>query len=250
MNKTNHQCHVKHGMSKKSEYRIWLNMKYRCNNPNASNYFGYGGRGIKVCPRWMESFENFWEDMGERPTKKHSIHRINNDGNYEPSNCKWATKKEQARDKRDSRMIPYKGQIKCLAQWADEFNLPYSVVITRIDHMGWDIHRALTEPVNIAKVFILGDNSYTVEELAQKYKISDSLIYTRLKNGENIEEAVRPSRKSRNHTYNNKSLTVKEWAKESGINHNLLKYRLKMGYSLEKALTTPVKIYNRDHNGK
>lgn len=89
-----------HDKSKSSEWGIWNGMKQRCSNPNADNYSYYGGRGIKVCDRWFNSFENFLDDIGQRPSMKHSIDRINNDGNYEPSNCRWATKSEQRKNQR------------------------------------------------------------------------------------------------------------------------------------------------------
>lgn len=87
----------KHGLSRTPENQVWRDMKQRCNNPNAQRYDRYGGRGIKVCERW-ETFKNFYEDMGQRPGKGYSIERINNDGNYEPGNCKWATRAEQSRN--------------------------------------------------------------------------------------------------------------------------------------------------------
>jgi hypothetical protein len=87
-------------MYNSSEFRTWVNIKQRCYNINTPYYINYGERGIKVCNRWLESFENFYEDMGPKPTPYHSIDRINNDGNYEPSNCKWATKKEQQNNTR------------------------------------------------------------------------------------------------------------------------------------------------------
>lgn len=91
-----------HGKRQSGEYRIWCAMKTRCGNPNSDNYVNYGARGISVCSRWSENFDAFLADMGQKPSPGHSIDRINNDGNYEPSNCRWATAKEQAANTRRS----------------------------------------------------------------------------------------------------------------------------------------------------
>ncbi|KIL42064.1 hypothetical protein SD70_02450 [Gordoniibacillus kamchatkensis] len=93
---------TKHGLSKenRAEYATWIRMKERCFNKNNHRFKEYGARGITVCDRWKESFENFLQDMGKKPSSKHSIDRKNNDGNYEPSNCKWSIQTEQTRNQR------------------------------------------------------------------------------------------------------------------------------------------------------
>jgi len=93
-------ANVKHGLAGTLLYMTWRGIKARCNNPNHKSYANYGGRGIRVCDRWSASFEAFCADMGAKPTPAHSIDRINNDGDYEPSNCRWATPSEQETNKR------------------------------------------------------------------------------------------------------------------------------------------------------
>jgi hypothetical protein len=98
-----HKLLLRHGMSKSYLHNIWRKMKYRCFNTSDAAYNDYGGRGITVCERWR-TFENFYADMGERPGPDYSLDRINNDGNYEPGNCRWATRSEQMLNKRKKKV--------------------------------------------------------------------------------------------------------------------------------------------------
>ena len=128
------------------EWSSWQKMKSRCYNPNNNRYGHYGKRGIKVCERWLNSFENFVADMGKRPSEKHSLDRIDVNGNYEPNNCRWADDDTQANNKRTNIVIGYKGVSKTATQWAKEYNMGLYTLLNRVRN-GWDIDRALNQPV-------------------------------------------------------------------------------------------------------
>lgn len=114
------------------EYRNWHNMKNRCLNQNIPEYKWYGARGIRVCDRWLNSFENFLADMGTRPSPKHSIDRIDNNGNYCPENCRWATQKQQSRNTRNNRKITINGICKTVAEWAEIVGMKQNSLLYRI----------------------------------------------------------------------------------------------------------------------
>lgn len=116
-----------HGLRNTPEYNIWNAMKLRCHNPNSTGYYKYGARGIEVCERWRDSFAAFYEDMGPRPSPKHSVEREDNDGNYEPNNCRWATPDEQANNQR--RTVHING--KTIADIARETGLSRKTIETR-----------------------------------------------------------------------------------------------------------------------
>jgi hypothetical protein len=135
-----------HGRSGEGIYIIWQKMIERCHKPDNPAYDRYGGRGIYVCDRWRESFENFLEDMGERPSLEHSIDRKENDGPYCKDNCRWATDTEQARNTRRNHYLTYNGRTMAISAWAEEIGLTTDTLNGRI-YRGWDVHRALTEPL-------------------------------------------------------------------------------------------------------
>lgn len=121
-----------HGQKRTQEYQVWRNMKLRCSTPSAQGYEHYGGRGIKVCTKWASSFEAFIADMGLKPSRVHSIDRIDPDGDYTPENCKWSTKSEQARNTRNA--LRFNG--KHLAQIAEETCAPYATLYYRLKKYG------------------------------------------------------------------------------------------------------------------
>lgn len=118
------QNNTTHGKSKMKEYKHWMYLKGRCNNPNTKCFHRYGGRGIKVCKRWVDSFDNFLLDMGLMPTPKHSVERVNNNKGYMPQNCVWATTKQQAENTSKTIKVRYKGEVQLMAYWAKKFGMP------------------------------------------------------------------------------------------------------------------------------
>lgn len=135
---------VRHGMSNTSEYEIWCRMQARCYNANCQDYPNYGGRGISVCDRWRLSFEEFFRDMGSRPSSEHSLDRIDSNGNYNPDNCRWATRRQQARNKRNTRKLQFQGKTQSVQDWAEELGLKPAIIHRRL-HDGWSVKRALSE---------------------------------------------------------------------------------------------------------
>lgn len=123
---------TKHGMADTSSHVAWSSMRQRCTTETHKQYHNYGGRGIKVCDRWMDSYENFLSDMGIRPTKKHSLDRIDNNGDYTPDNCRWATSEQQLNNRRVSRFIELDGIKLTVAQWSRKLNITESKIHHRL----------------------------------------------------------------------------------------------------------------------
>ena len=134
-----------HGMSGTPEHRTWKKMRERCHNPNHKYYHNYGGRGVTICEAW-DDFTTFFADMGERPSAKHSIDRIENDKGYCRNNCKWSTRKEQSNNRRSNRYLTYKGETLNITQWTQKLGLKRATLFTRM-YLGWSVDEAIETPV-------------------------------------------------------------------------------------------------------
>lgn len=149
------KANTKHGYAGTPTYSSWTEMVRRCTNPRCINYREYGGRGIQVCERWV-AFENFLADMGERPAGT-TIDRIDNEGNYEPGNCRWATRSQQDSNRRDNVKVTHDGKTLTLMEWAKRYSLKYSTLQQRHSlgehppHLfrPADIHANRREPVRL-----------------------------------------------------------------------------------------------------
>lgn len=131
---------------KTPEYRAWSKIKERCFKPHHPSYTDYGGRGISMCARWRGSFPAFLADVGPRPSPAHSIDRIDNDGHYEPGNCRWATRSQQVRNSRHARRLTFGGETRTICEWADRLGLKLNTITDRL-RKGWQVEEALGRPV-------------------------------------------------------------------------------------------------------
>lgn len=137
-----------HNQSNTPEYRAWTNMKYRCNTPSCNLYPYYGGRGITVCDEWQQSFAAFLKHIGPRPSPRHSLDRIDNNGDYRPGNVRWATRYQQCRNRRSSRLLTIGGRTMSAIEWAEAVNLPIRTLRSRL-RLNWSLEYILS-PVRAA----------------------------------------------------------------------------------------------------
>lgn len=184
-------------------YGIWKSMWHRCNNPRNHAFHNYGGRGINLCERW-HTFSNFVEDMDNRPTRHHTIDRIDNNRGYSPENCQWATRKEQGNNTRLNHHLTYQGRTHTITQWAEEFDIPASRVLTRL-RAGWDIEDVLFKPP--------------------------------LTPSESAKRAHNP--RKRFLVFNGESRSISEWAKELQMSRIKIVKRLRRGWTVNETLSRP-----------
>lgn len=133
-----------------SEYYTWWNMRRRCIEKKNSRYSSYGGRGITTCKRWLNSFENFFNDMGKKPFRRASLDRIDNDRGYTPSNCRWTSQNIQANNTRANHFLEVDGVKKTLSEWEKHSGIKQNTIWYRLHH-GWDKKEAITRPVGLGK---------------------------------------------------------------------------------------------------
>ncbi len=184
---------TKHGHARKSKksrtYYAWRSMRARCYNKNDEGYPDYGGRGIKVCERWMNSFENFLTDMGAVPVGL-SLHRVDNDLGYSPDNCIWATKDVQHRAMRSNVKLTYNGKTQCVMDWAGEVGLPWGLLYKRVK-AGWDATRTLTTPPGQKpKPLTLNGKTQSRIDWANDLGISVHTIVSRIHMGWPVEKIL------------------------------------------------------------
>lgn len=172
----------KHGLSKTPEYASWLGARSRATNPDDPGWENYGGRGITMCQRWLDSFEAFLEDMGQKPTPMHTLDRIDNDGPYAPENCRWADKKQQGRNRRSNRLIAYQGQTYPLVELAERLGLTWVTLGSRID-AGWPESEwsKPARPTNVRVDFMGRD--VCVSDLAREFGLERRTLMKRIRTG-------------------------------------------------------------------
>lgn len=170
-----------HGQSRTPEYFVYRSMLDRCYRKTTTGYHDYGGRGICVCKRWRKSFVNFIKDMGKRPSPKYSIERKNSNGDYKPSNCRWATRKEQNSNQRRNIRLTYNGETKILSDWARTIGINPKTLQVRIVSLHWPVERALTEPLRKShnKVTYRGE-AKTMADWARKFSLPANALYLRI----------------------------------------------------------------------
>ena len=140
--------HKIHGLINHRLYEIFISMKMRCYNKNHHAYKNYGGRGISICKEWKNDIKSFYNwAIGNGYERNLTIDRINNNIGYSPENCRWATRKEQARNRSTNKLVCYDGTTKSLSEWCEDLRLNYGTIIHRINILGWDEKRALSVPI-------------------------------------------------------------------------------------------------------
>lgn len=184
----------KHGQYGSRLYETWQTMKKRCSNPNNRQYHLYGGRGIIVCDEWRNDFQAFYDwAMSHGYADDLTIDRIDVNGNYEPSNCRWATMKEQQNNRRNNHLITYNGETKTLKQWSEKIGIDWGVLYSRLKK-GWSIEKSLTTKQMRQRIMIpYNGEMKSITEVAKESGIKYATLLYRVNNGWDIDKALNPN---------------------------------------------------------
>lgn len=172
-------------VSRTPEYVAWLNMIARCERPEHARY---AGRGIKVCEKWRESFDAFLSDVGRRPSAQHSLDRVDSNGNYEPTNVRWATEETQQRNRTNNRVVTVGGDKKCLAEWSAETGVNRKTLARRLD-TGVAADRAV-DPSPLHRLHDYNGEKRSLREIAKAVGIPESSLHRRLQRHGSVETAI------------------------------------------------------------
>jgi hypothetical protein len=209
-----------HGMTSSGHYGRWRHMMQRCYNQDDKSFKDYGGRGIKVCDRWHK-VENFVSDMAPTYKQGMEIDRINNDGNYEPLNCRWVTSSGNANNRRSGHLITHEGVTQSMTDWSRQTGISVGTLSERINVLGWSHSRAVTEPAN------------DIAENMRKAQKQRWAGHTR--------PPEKPKKRIKLYRYKDKEYTMSELSKISGLESKLLRKRInERMWDVERAIDTPL----------
>lgn len=227
----------------RAHYSRWRAMISRCENPDDASYKNYGGRGIKVFARWSD-FEAFANDLPPNHFLGAEMDRIDNDGNYEPGNIRWATRQQNSNNRRSGRYFDIGGERLSLIDLSRRHGLPESVIRDRLDRWGWSLDDALNTPVRTAKLITANGKTLTIDEWAEEVGLQAGSIRQRLREGWNEQDAVTikagefERRYSRTYEYNGGEYTINQLAGIRGISTKLMSKRIQeRGWAVDKAMS-------------
>lgn len=232
-----------HGMSNTRFYRCWAEMLGRCNTPTKTDYPHYGGRGIKVCERWHK-FENFYVDMyqeyldhSKRHTEKNTtIDRINSNGNYKSSNCRWATRAIQTRNSNRNIYITYNGKTQTVAEWARESGVR-KITIARRLRQGRTLEEIFASENLKKKMVTYEGKTQCISDWEKELGFNEGTIKHRLARGLSVEEAFKDVNYGMKMiTHNGETLCVADWARKVGMNQAKLRARIDLGIPFAEAI--------------